>query len=82
MIITAHWWNVEALEFSNMKWVWTRVRDSSMKWVGTNSPARQSLHDGEVKTIMKLANLSSIVQMEAFLAGNQAVAFSVAPARV
>jgi transposase InsO family protein len=37
-----------------------------------------SLHDQEMNTIMKLDNLKTIDQMEAFLAGSKAIAFAVA----
>jgi hypothetical protein len=38
---------------------------------------RRSVHDGGMKTIMKLENLTTIDQLVDFLAGTQAVAFSV-----
>ncbi len=36
-----------------------------------------SVHDGEMKTIMKLEGLNTIEQLEDFLSDTQAVAFSV-----
>jgi hypothetical protein len=36
-----------------------------------------SVHDGGMKTIMKLEDLTTIDQLDAFLTGTQAVAFSV-----
>ena len=36
-----------------------------------------SVHDVRIKTIMKLEDLKTIVQLEDFLSGTQAVAFSV-----
>lgn len=42
---------------------------------------QHSLHDRGMKTIMKLDNLKTIAEMEAFLAGNQPIAFAVASSK-
>ena len=46
----------------------------SLGWAETGTG---SVHDGGMKTIMKLEDLTTINQLTDFLSGTQAVAFSV-----